>query len=142
MDLDSYIGRYSGETRLKRLLLIAETTADDALANRAFDMVEQQLRRDGNVQRYKEIFGDGGGDVVGLSSGGELPTTSATGGPTAASASRDRASSPLSSSSSGGIDTAEQPIIVDMTSASAAPAPAPTPHGPAGRLGINGELTS
>eukprot|EP00339_Tiarina_fusa_P009995 CAMPEP_0117011940 /NCGR_PEP_ID=MMETSP0472-20121206/10160_1 /TAXON_ID=693140 ORGANISM="Tiarina fusus, Strain LIS" /NCGR_SAMPLE_ID=MMETSP0472 /ASSEMBLY_ACC=CAM_ASM_000603 /LENGTH=474 /DNA_ID=CAMNT_0004714891 /DNA_START=56 /DNA_END=1480 /DNA_ORIENTATION=+ len=57
MDLESYIGRYTGETRLQRLLLIARTTADDALAAQAFDMAEAQMKEDGNVNRYKEVFG-------------------------------------------------------------------------------------
>jgi hypothetical protein len=57
MDLDAYISRYSGETRLQRLLLIAKTTPSDALANQAFSLAEEQLKRDGNVKRYNEVFG-------------------------------------------------------------------------------------
>jgi hypothetical protein len=57
MDYESYIARYTGETRLQRLLLIARTTPDEALASQAFDMAEQQMREDGNVKRYKEVFG-------------------------------------------------------------------------------------
>ena len=103
MDLDSYIGRYSGETRLKRLLLIAESTTDDAVAQRAYDLVEQQLRREGNVKRYKEVFG---------SESAVTATTTAAPVPSSLS------------SSSGGIGTSEQPSIVDDLTASATqPAP-------------------
>lgn len=56
MDLESYISRYSGETRLQRLLLIARTTPDETLASQAYDMAEQQMKEDGNVKRYKEVF--------------------------------------------------------------------------------------
>ena len=56
MDLESYIGRYSGETRLQRLLLIARTTPDESLSSQAYDMAEQQMKADGNVKRYKEVF--------------------------------------------------------------------------------------
>jgi len=49
--------RYSGETRLQRLLLVARTTADEALAAQAFRMAEQQMKEDGNVKKYKEVFG-------------------------------------------------------------------------------------
>ena len=49
--------RYAGETRLQRLLLIARTTRDETLASQAFDMAEQQMREDGNVKQYKEVFG-------------------------------------------------------------------------------------
>lgn len=57
MDLESYTARYTGETRLQRLLLIARTTSDEALASQAFDVAEEQMRRDGNTKRYKEVFG-------------------------------------------------------------------------------------
>ena len=57
MDLEAYISRYSGETRLQRLLLIANTTPSDALANQAFSLAEEQIKRDGNVKRYNEVFG-------------------------------------------------------------------------------------
>jgi hypothetical protein len=57
MDLESYSARYSGETRLQRVLLIARTTPNDALASQAFDMAEQLMKADGNVKRYKEVFG-------------------------------------------------------------------------------------
>ena len=62
MDLESYIGRYSGETRLQRCLLIARTTPDETVANQAFDMAEAQMKEAGNVKRYKEIFGGTGVD--------------------------------------------------------------------------------
>jgi len=51
------VSRYAGETRLQRLLLIARTTRDETLASQAFDMAEQQMREDGNVKQYKEVFG-------------------------------------------------------------------------------------
>jgi lipopolysaccharide export system protein LptC len=57
MDLDSYIARYSGETRLQRLLVVARTTSDEALAEQAFRMAEEQMKVDGNVIKYKEVFG-------------------------------------------------------------------------------------
>jgi hypothetical protein len=57
MDLEAYISRYSGETRLQRLLLIAKTTPSDALADQAFILAEEQIKRDGNVKRYNEVFG-------------------------------------------------------------------------------------
>ena len=56
MDLETYIAKYSGETRLQRLLLVARTTPDEAVANQAFDLAEEQMRADGNVNRYKEVF--------------------------------------------------------------------------------------
>ncbi len=127
MDLDSYIGRYSGETRLKRLLLIAETTADKALANRAFDMVEQQLRRDGNVKRYKEVFG-GGADASHGGGEGQTPAGGSTSAGTSGTAS--------SSTSLGGIGSGEQPIIVDLAIGE------PAEQSPAGGDGNNGELSS
>ena len=57
MDLESYIARYSGETRLQRLLLIAQRTSDEAIAAQAFTLAEAQMKQDGNVRRYKEVFG-------------------------------------------------------------------------------------
>lgn len=57
MDLESYIARYSGETRLQRLLLVAQTTSDEALASQAYHLAEQQMKVNGNVKKYKEIFG-------------------------------------------------------------------------------------
>ncbi|KAG7345988.1 26S proteasome subunit RPN7-domain containing protein [Nitzschia inconspicua] len=77
MDLDAYIGRYVGATRLQRLLLIAKTTPDEALAQQAFDLAETQMKEDGNVRKYKEVFGGetataGDSTAVG-SSGGERP---------------------------------------------------------------------
>ena len=57
MDLDSYIAKYNGETRLQRLLLVARTTSDESLAAQAFRMAEEQMKADGNVKRYKEVFG-------------------------------------------------------------------------------------
>lgn len=59
LDLESYASRYSGATRLQRLLLIAKTVPDDVVAQQAFDLAEQQMRQDGNVRQYKEVFGSG-----------------------------------------------------------------------------------
>ena len=61
MDLDSYIGRYTGETKIQRLLLIIKTCSDNDTAFLALKLLEQQLKADGNVIRYKEIFGSGDG---------------------------------------------------------------------------------
>lgn len=57
MDLESYSARYSGETRLQRLLLIAQETTDEAVAAEAFALAEAQMKQDGNIRRYKEVFG-------------------------------------------------------------------------------------
>jgi 26S proteasome subunit RPN7 len=75
MDLETYIARYTGATRLQRLLLIAKTTPDETLAQQAFDLAEEQMKQDGNVRKYKEVFSV---DVVGDptaagSSSGEQP---------------------------------------------------------------------
>lgn len=56
MDLESYIAKYTGQTRLQRLLLVASTTADAALSAHAYRLAVQQLKTDGNVRKYKEIF--------------------------------------------------------------------------------------
>jgi hypothetical protein len=56
MDLETYSSRYDGETRLQRLVLIGQMSPDESVAQQAFDLAEQQLRQDGNVKRYKEIF--------------------------------------------------------------------------------------
>lgn len=58
MDLESYMSRYSGETRLQRLLVIAQSmTSDETLAAQAFDMAEKQMKENRNVVRYTEVFG-------------------------------------------------------------------------------------
>ena len=56
MDLETYSSRYDGETRLQRLVLIGQMTPDETVAQQAFDLAEQQMRQDGNVKRYKDIF--------------------------------------------------------------------------------------
>ena len=56
MDLESYIAKYTGQTRLERLLLVASTTTDAALSAQAYRLAVQQLKTDGNVRKYKEIF--------------------------------------------------------------------------------------
>lgn len=57
MDLETYIARYSGETRLQRLLLIAQQCPDEAVATQAFGMAEAQMKEDGNLRQYKKVFG-------------------------------------------------------------------------------------
>jgi len=59
MDLETYISRYRGETRLQRLLHIGKTASDSALVTQAYELAEMQMKDDGNVLRYKEVFGDG-----------------------------------------------------------------------------------
>lgn len=60
MDVDSYIARYTGETRLKRLLSIAVAGSQIDLSQRqrALKLAEQQMRRDGNALLYNEVFGE------------------------------------------------------------------------------------
>jgi hypothetical protein len=65
MDLETYASRYSGETRLRRLLLIAQTTSDNELSDQSFHLAEQQMKHDGNVIRYNEVFRVGGGGKAG-----------------------------------------------------------------------------
>lgn len=57
VDLETYASRYTGITRLQRLLLIAKTTPSDTVSQQAFDLAEQQLRADGNVIQYQQTFG-------------------------------------------------------------------------------------
>ena len=75
MDLDSYIARYSGETRLRRLLSIAASqhyrgelngngNVDLTQRQRALNLAERLMRRHGNALLYREVFG-GGGERVG-----------------------------------------------------------------------------
>ena len=64
MELDSYIDRYTGENRLRRLLIIAAAGPRENCnleqRKRALNLAEQQLRlRDDNVLLYREIFGGG-----------------------------------------------------------------------------------
>lgn len=69
MDLESYIARYTGETRLKRLLFIAAAGPQQqdgggngielAQRQRALKLAELQMRRDGNALLYREVFGSG-----------------------------------------------------------------------------------
>ena len=72
MDLDSYIARYTGENRLRRLISIAAAGShqqkkhkiDLAQRKQALALAERQMRRDGNASLYREIFGgseDGAG---------------------------------------------------------------------------------
>jgi len=66
MDLESYIARYTGETRLKRLLSIAAAGPQGggngielSQRQRALKLAELQMRRDGNALLYREVFGNG-----------------------------------------------------------------------------------
>jgi hypothetical protein len=59
MDLEAYISRYRGETRLQRLLHIGKVSTDASLVTQAYELAETQMKEDGNVLRYKEVFGDG-----------------------------------------------------------------------------------
>jgi len=68
MDLDSYATRYTGQTRLRRLLSIStgnipsgSSTGNDDLARRqrALSLAEKQMRRDGNTVLYRGVFGGG-----------------------------------------------------------------------------------
>lgn len=58
MDLEAYISRYKSETRLQRLLHIGKTASDASLVTQAYELAETQMKEDGNVLRYKEVFGD------------------------------------------------------------------------------------
>jgi hypothetical protein len=60
-DLEAYIGRYSAgsETRLQRLLFIADRTRDAELSTQAYQIAERQMRETSNVRCYKEVFGTG-----------------------------------------------------------------------------------
>lgn len=59
MDLEAYMSRYDGETRLQRLLHIGNSANDASTVTQAYEMAEAQMKLDGNVIRYKEVFGDG-----------------------------------------------------------------------------------
>lgn len=69
MDLDSYISRYTGESRLQRLLLIVAATdasnkngSDLILRRKALHLAEGQMKKDGNALLYRAIFSSGGGE--------------------------------------------------------------------------------
>jgi len=61
MDLESYIARYTGESRLKRLLSIAVAGQQIDLTQRkdALKLAERQMRHDSNALLYREVFGQG-----------------------------------------------------------------------------------
>ncbi|CAB9517960.1 signalosome complex subunit 1 [Seminavis robusta] len=61
MDLEAYIQKYKGETRLQRLLHIGKVAQDASLVTQAYELAETQMKEDGNVLRYKEVFGDENG---------------------------------------------------------------------------------
>jgi hypothetical protein len=69
MDLESYIGRYSGETRLRRLISIAQgrrSEYDLIQRQSALDLAEQQMIKDGNVQLYRQVFAGRGGRIFNM----------------------------------------------------------------------------
>ena len=51
MDLEAYISRYRGETRLQRLLHIGKTVLDPSMVTQAYELAEAQMKEDGNVLR-------------------------------------------------------------------------------------------
>lgn len=63
MELDSYVDRYSGETRLRRLISIAQRGPPEN-KKEALDLAEHQMKRDGNLQLYRRIFCSGGNNNV------------------------------------------------------------------------------
>ena len=85
MDLESYIGRYSGETRLRRLISIAQGRSVYGAGNNnnsnlnlnlnliqrqhALDLAEKQMIKDGNVPLYRQVFA-GNGNNNGEDTGG------------------------------------------------------------------------
>ena len=85
MDLESYIGRYSGETRLRRLISIAQGCSVYGAGNNnnsnlnlnlnliqrqhALDLAEKQMIKDGNVPLYRQVFA-GNGNNNGEDTGG------------------------------------------------------------------------
>jgi hypothetical protein len=83
MDLESYIGRYSGETRLRRLISIAQgrsvygagsnsnSNLNLTQRQRALDLAEKQMIKDGNVQLYRQVFA-GNGNNNGEEGGGRI----------------------------------------------------------------------
>eukprot|EP00934_Nitzschia_sp_Nitz4_P001547 Nitzschia sp. Nitz4//scaffold24_size164493//63678//65452//NITZ4_002323-RA/size164493-snap-gene-0.15-mRNA-1//-1//CDS//3329544099//1547//frame0 len=57
MDLENYISRYTGTTRLQRLLLIAQTEhLEDGLRLSALDLAIQQMQQDQNVRMYQRVM--------------------------------------------------------------------------------------
>jgi len=89
MDLEPYIGRYSGETRLRRLISIAQQKQNERSRTssnsnnysnvslrqrqRALDLAEHQMKKDGKVEIYRRVFGtfnnnnsngEGGGSII------------------------------------------------------------------------------
>ena len=85
MDLESYIDRYSGETRLRRLISIAQGRSVYGAGNNnnsnlnlnlnliqrqhALDLAEKQMIKDGNVPLYRQVFA-GNGNNNGEDTGG------------------------------------------------------------------------
>jgi hypothetical protein len=68
-DLETYIGRYpvGSESRLQRLLFIAEKTQDlPELSKQAYVLAERHMRENLNVRCYKDVFGDNSnkGEIV------------------------------------------------------------------------------
>ena len=59
-DLETYISRYDhhSETRLQRLLFLAERTPlrEDRLT--AYGLAERHMKEMGNIKKYREVFSD------------------------------------------------------------------------------------
>lgn len=54
-DLEQYISHYTSETRLQRLAFIAQQTTDATLQQTANRMLEHDVKRAGNLVRYKQL---------------------------------------------------------------------------------------
>jgi len=89
MDLDAYSSKYSGETRLKRLLLVARHSSDEDVAAQAFAMIEEQCKATGNVKRYKEVFGGSSSGSIPTGQSASEEAAESSGHPQDASASQD-----------------------------------------------------
>ncbi len=59
-DVEAYSARYSGETKLERLLHIAQIASAEGqteLATQAYELLERYVKQTGNFRRYHQIFG-------------------------------------------------------------------------------------
>lgn len=66
-DLETYTGRYpvDSESRLQRLLFIAEKTQDPELSKQAYQLAAKHMKGSQNVRAYRLAFGSGSkGGVV------------------------------------------------------------------------------
>ena len=57
-DVENYIGRYApnSETRLQRLVFLAEHASSTADAQTAYRLLERQLKETGNDVFYRKVF--------------------------------------------------------------------------------------